>query len=702
YKEKKQQIVGASSSTPQVMAIQGGRVQKKPHGKAKGKGKAKGGQYSYPSKTKTPQPQKKERPAKEGQCHHYKEVGHWKRNCLIYLAELKKKKSGQMIASTSSGARKLKCGSLYLYVGNGMRAEVEAIGSFDLHLPNGSIIVLDNRDYPPTITRGVVSVSRLVNKRFSHCFTDYGLSVSMNNIIYFNAITANDVYEIDMRDSTLPIVNSMYSISKKKAKSSLDSFYLWHCRLAHIDKKRITKLQKDGILKSTDNEPYDKFESCISITMTKKHFSHKTEKVNDVIGLIHTDVCGPLRHVSKKSASYFITFTDDYSRYGYVYLLKHKHEQLTHPYTPQHNGVYERRNRTLLNMVRSMMSLTTLPLSFWDYALETAARILNMVPTKKVDKTPYELWHGKVFNLSYLKVWGCEAHVKRHTADKLEQRSFKCIFVGYPKETMGYYFYYPPENKVVVERYAYFLKREFILQKESGRTVELDDEDTIPSENTSKHPIAESLALIIEDDVPVRRSARTPKSPNRLYLPPSAKVVKSKWIYKKKTDMNGVVYINKARLDAKGFTQTYGVDYEETFSPVADIRAIRILIAIAAYYDYEIWQMDVKTAFLNGFLDEEIYMEQPEGFVDYITLLKGGRVQKKPHGKAKGKGKAKGGQYSYPSKTKKPQPQKKERPAKEGQCHHCKEVGHWKRNCPIYLAELKKKNSRQMVASTSS
>ncbi|GJZ45499.1 retrotransposon protein, putative, ty1-copia subclass [Tanacetum coccineum] len=66
----------------------------------------------------------------------------------------------------------------------------------------------------------------------------------------------------------------------------------------------------------------------------------------------------------------------------------------------------------------------------------------------------------------------------------------------------------------------------------------------------------------------------------------------------------------------KGFTQTYGVDYEETFSPVADIRAIRILIAIAAYYDYEIWQMDVKTVFLNGFLEEEIYMEQPEGFID--------------------------------------------------------------------------------------
>nr|GEW76705.1 retrotransposon protein, putative, Ty1-copia subclass [Tanacetum cinerariifolium] len=99
-------------------------------------------------------------------------------------------------------------------------------------------------------------------------------------------------------------------------------------------------------------------------------------------------------------------------------------------------------------------------------------------------------------------------------------------------------------------------------------------------------------------------------------LLPNARVVRSKWLYKKKTNMDGKVHTYKARLVAKGYTQTYGIDYEETFSPVADIRAIRILIAIAAYYDYEIWQMDVKTAFLNGRLDEDIYTEQPEGYVD--------------------------------------------------------------------------------------
>nr|GEX50792.1 hypothetical protein [Tanacetum cinerariifolium] len=137
-------------------------------------------------------------------------------------------------------------------------------------------------------------------------------------------------------------------------------------------------------------------------------------------------------------------------------------------------------------MVRSMMSQTTLAKSFWDYVLETAARVLNMVPTKKVEKTPYE-----------------------------------------------------------------------------------------------------QVAL------------------------------------QEKTDMDGNVHIYKARLMAKGYTQTLGIDYEETFSPVADIRAIRILIAIAAYYDYEIWQMDVKTAFLNGYLNEENVtsrFQQNPGDIHWTTV----------------------------------------------------------------------------------
>ena len=87
------------------------------------------------------------------------------------------------------------------------------------------------------------------------------------------------------------------------------------------------------------------------------------------------------------------------------------------------------------------------------------------------------------------------------------------------------------------------------------------------------------------------------------------------FIFKKKTNADGNVTVYKARLVAKGFRQVKGIDYDETFSPVAMLKSVRIMLAIAAFYDYEIWQMDVKSAFLNGFLEEELYMMQPEGFV---------------------------------------------------------------------------------------
>ncbi|GJS10086.1 retrotransposon protein, putative, ty1-copia subclass [Tanacetum coccineum] len=444
---------------------------------------------SYIPKPKNLKPSAKEHPTKNYACHHYKEVGHWKRNCHVYLAELMKNKKQVGTASSS----------------------------------------------------------------------DYGISVSKNDVLYFNAIPSNGIYEIDM-SNLVPNVNSIYNVSNKRVKHNLDSTYLWHCRLAHISKKRIEKLQHDGLLKSTDDESFDKCVSCLSGKMTRKSFPHRPERATDLLGLIHTDVCGPLRHVSRQ------------------------------------------------DMVRSMMNLTTLPVSFRDYALESAACILNIVPTKKVDKTPYELW--------------------------------------IPKETMSYYFYFPPENKIVVARYAEFFEKNLLSQEVSGRAGELEeiqDEDTSPCEITSEIPMeVEGFEPPHKEEAHVRRSVRTNRAPKRVCLnveveehslgdlnePSNYKVAildleSDKWL----NAMNAEI-----PLRVNGFTQTYEVDYEETFSPVADIRAIRILIAIAAFYDYEIWQMDVKTAFLNGYLDEDIYIVQPEGFVNPKHLGKVCKLQRSING----------------------------------------------------------------------
>ncbi|GJR41778.1 retrotransposon protein, putative, ty1-copia subclass [Tanacetum coccineum] len=177
-------------------------------------------------------------------------------------------------------------------------------------------------------------------------------------------------------------------------------------------------------------------------------------------------------------------------------------------------------------MVRSMMSQTTLPKSFWDYALESTARILNMVLTKKVEKTPYEVWHGQAPKLSYLKAWGCEALVKRDTLtklDKLEPRSIKCIFVGYLKETVGYSLYYPPKNKVFVARNAEFFKNSLITQEASGSLEDLEiiqEKDTHPSIDTSLHHDEDGQEIDEpQSDInPIRKSTRTCRAPDRMCL----------------------------------------------------------------------------------------------------------------------------------------------------------------------------------------
>ncbi|GKE19220.1 retrotransposon protein, putative, ty1-copia subclass [Tanacetum coccineum] len=244
------------TKTPHVMMIRDGKIQKakKKSLKAKGKNKVNGkgkDKKVYILKPKNPKPTAMERLTKDDACHHCKE--------------------GFRIE------RKLKQGALYLYVDNGVRAQVEAIGSFDLVLPNGLVICLDSCHYAPTITRGVVLVSRLVDNGFVQCFKDYRISVSKNDVLYFNAITRNGIYEIDMHD-LVPNVNSIYNVSNKRVKHNLDFTYLWHCRLTHINKKHIKQLQHDGLLKSTDDESFNKCESCLSGKMTKKHFPHSNER----------------------------------------------------------------------------------------------------------------------------------------------------------------------------------------------------------------------------------------------------------------------------------------------------------------------------------------------------------------------------------------------------------------------------------------
>nr|GEW98526.1 hypothetical protein [Tanacetum cinerariifolium] len=569
---------------------------KKSHSQKGAKGQNQG-KMKFAPKTKIPPPPKRENPAKDSICHECGEIGHWKRNCPQDLAQLIKKKKntasgdggsgifvielntilnrswiydtgcGTHIYNTTQGlraSRKLKPGALSLYVGNGQRKAVEATGAFYLCLHSGLEIVLNNCHYAPSITRGVISFSRLYEDGFVNRFIDNTIHVSRNNVVYFCAIPRDGIFEIDLSNS-LTNESSVYAVSNKRAKLDSDSALLWHCRLRHISKKRIEKLKHDGLLNSSDLTTFEKCVSCMSVFQ---------KEVENQLGKTIKSLC------SDRAGEYMSQeFLDHLKDHG---IIAHR----TPPYTPQHNG-----------------------------------------------------------NL---------------------------------KETMRYSFYYLPENKVLVARNAEFLKNSLIDQEASGSLKDLEiiqEEDTHPSLDTSLNHEEEDLEIDEpqSDIVPIRRSTRTRHAPDHMCLyidaeehelgdlgepanykvalldpesekwlnamnvemqsmkdnevwvlvelPPNGKTVGSKWLFKKKTDMDGNVHIYKTRLVAKGLTQTPRIDYEETFSLVPDIRAIRILIAIAAYYDYEIWQMDVKTAFLNGYLNEEFTNSVFRGFFEKQKII---------------------------------------------------------------------------------
>ena len=149
--------------------------------------------------------------------------------------------------------------------------------------------------------------------------------------------------------------------------------------------------------------------------------------------------------------------------------------QLTTHGTPQKNGVAERRNRALLDMVRSMMSCSSLPISFWGYSLQTAVYILNVVSSKSIQKTPLELWNGHKPSLHHFHIWGCPTHVLKGKTGKLEPRTEVCMFVGYPEGTRGGLFYSPLDKKVFVSTNATFLKDDYMTNFKPRSKVVLEE-----------------------------------------------------------------------------------------------------------------------------------------------------------------------------------------------------------------------------------
>ncbi|KAK9033674.1 hypothetical protein V6N11_049860 [Hibiscus sabdariffa] len=501
---------GGSKSVLMVREVKGkGKEKKVAKSKGNGKTKPKGKEALKP----------KGGVSKDGKCFHYGKTGHWKRNCPIYLEDVKKAKavgasvsgiyvidvhmstSSSWVLDTGCGShictsvqglhtrRTLAKGDVDLRVGNGARVAALAVGTYVLSLPSGLILNLENCYFVPSLTKNIISVSCLDKIGFEIIIKNNSCSFFYDNLFYGSAQLINGLYILNQE-------NMIFNINTKRLKTNdSNQTYLWHCHLGHISERRISKLHKDGLLDPFVFKQLDVCESCLLGKMSKAPFSGKGERASDLLDLIHSDVCGPMNTQARGGYQYFITFTDDfrgeYLSHDFDELLKECGivSQLTPPGTPQWNGVSERRNRTLLDMVRSMMSHTDLPTSFWGYALETAAFTLNCVPSKSVQKTPHEIWNGNRPNMSFMKIWGCKAY--------------------------GYYFY--NENKVFVARTGVFLEKEFLTNSGKSRNIELKE----VQQQQDIEPEVEGISQAVEENPtdletqPLRRSSRERHEPER-------------------------------------------------------------------------------------------------------------------------------------------------------------------------------------------
>ncbi|KAJ0809226.1 putative RNA-directed DNA polymerase [Helianthus annuus] len=541
-----------------------------------------------------------------------------------------------------------------------------------------------------------------------------------------NSTTACDVSEKGKSKGRV-VDQSLYS-------SDVDISKLWHERYGHISTTSMRLLQQKAMVRGM---PYFIVNDALCVDCCVGKQSRKVIpkssdwRAKDVLELVHSDICGPIKPTSQSGKRYILSFIDDYSRKAWVYLLKEKSEtfenfkvfkskvetetgkkvkglrtdrggeylseefkrfcmdhgikrQLTTSFTPQQNGVAERKNRTVMNMVVTLLAAKNMPKCFWAEAVVWSYYILNRCPTKALkDITPQEAWNGEKPNVEDLRVWGClaYAHIPKEKRTKLDSKGMRCILVGKSEESKAYRLIDPKTMKVVISKDVLFEENrswDWGANKKEKDVEALaweDNEETqVSSDGVNEDPNDQDIAAVPRSATEVAESSNARAREGRHRRPPSylqdyytgedelnamevnhlepttyeeatqeskwkkamdvemqaierngtwdlvelpkdAKCIGVKWVFKTKVNERGEVEKHKARLVAKGYGQEHGVDYTEVYAPVARMDTIRLMIAVAAQRGWEIFQMDVKSAFLHGTLDEDVYVQQPQGYV---------------------------------------------------------------------------------------
>ncbi|GMH24089.1 hypothetical protein Nepgr_025932 [Nepenthes gracilis] len=348
------------------------------------------------------------------------------------------------------------------------------------------------------------------------------------------------------------------------------------------------------------------------------------------------------------------------------------HHEFSSPITPQQNGIVECKNWVIQEMARIMMQCQNVAMHFWGEAVNTACHIINWVYLRPgTETTPYELWKGKKPNVKYFHIFGCQCFILRDRKNlgKFDSKSDEGIFLGYSLTSRAYRVFNLRTQTVMESINVVVDDHDDALSNISSPDIEQVTPLVIPTKEHSSrvklnHPNDLMLGDVNEGMSLHRRilnqlaytcyvSHIEPKKVEEALLdecwtnamheklnqfvrndiwtlvprPTNTNVIGTKWIFKNKIDESGNITRNKARLVAQGYTQVEGIDYDETFAPVALLEFIRIILSVACTMGFKLYQMDVKSVFLNGFIQEEVYVEQPKGFVnptfsDHVYKLK--------------------------------------------------------------------------------
>ncbi|GKC90935.1 retrovirus-related pol polyprotein from transposon TNT 1-94 [Tanacetum coccineum] len=353
------------------------------------------------------------------------------------------------------------------------------------------------------------------------------------------------------------------------------SAFLWHKRFGHISKERLQRLVKNKILPNLDFTDFGLCVECIKAKQTKLNKKGATRS-DDLLEIIHTDICRPFDTSSFTREKYLITFIDDFSRYGYVYLLHEKSQSI--------NAL-----EVFINEV--------------ERQLDRKVKIVRSDREKSKGYRFYCSNHSSTIvkkgNAKFLENGEVSRSVENQVVDINKIRDDDPSPMDVHKSTTT------PDVVPVFKNQEQYLNNEQTTHEENNLPTQRVIKSAIPNDY---------IVYLQETDFEELKSMAQNKVLDLVNLPEGSKRVGYKWVFKTKRDSKGNVKRYKARLVAKGYTQKIGVGYNETFSPISKKDSLRIILALVAHFDLELNQIDVKTTFLNGNLEEEVYIEQPEGF----------------------------------------------------------------------------------------